>query len=472
MASFFFKRAQESHHLELTSPTVFEKYPWLSQLAGILPLSALVNFIDIRKKLHLLELVGAVPLWNWPVTLAGNRILLANELLDQPCSLDRVGNSVPLTCIDGRYGDSYPCSSPETVRMYLSTQRLGAKFENKHKNMVAKDPTDDRKRTQKLEIILLSRTHIKANRNPSKAWWNSVLSNHWTSRSSIYLVVSTVGWVLWLVVGVGSYLLGCYVAGAFLVLIPGTGILVSLIHGSNPRQLLVDKGTHYNRMVVATEDVNGSNWMVFYGESTIVNSFLNRPLYREKSTHSPAIRRLLRVLLQGFIISQWAMAIAAASLQDWNALIISFWILSCIFSHTCIYTAQDGVKDWLQHDISLGLERYEVTLSSRRALLNTILALNPDTFDFVEGQDENNPKPYREGAMKWLDHVLAKGKSRSDWETATLNLMRSNGEDNVEEGEQDDNKDWRREYWYKYIGEGIEMAKLIIKEAKLTGRKV
>lgn len=136
------------------------------------------------------------------------------------------------------------------------------------------------------------------------------------------------------------------------MLMRGTGILVSIIHGSKPRQLLVDKGTDYNHMVVVTENVNGSNWMVFYGESKIVNSFLNRPLYREKSTRSPAIRRLLRLLLRGFILSQWAMAIGAASLQEWNALIISFWVLLCIFSHTCIYTAQDGVKDWLQYDKS------------------------------------------------------------------------------------------------------------------------
>lgn len=108
-------------------------------------------------------------------------------------------------------------------------------------------------------------------------------------------------------------------------------------------------------------------------------------------------------------------------------------------------------------------------MSSRRALLNTILALNPDTFDIVEGQDENNLKPYRE---EWLDHVLARGQSRSDWETATLNVMRSNGEDIAEEDKQDDNKDWRKEYWYKYIGEGIGVAKSVIREAKLTGRKV
>ena len=453
-------------------PTIFKNYPWASQLAGILPLSALVDFVDIPRKLHVFELVGAVSLWNWPVTPAGNRILLADEPVGQPCSLDRVGSSVPLTCIDGRYGDSYPCSSPETVRMCLSTRRIGTTFENGHKNMAAKDRKDDTMREQKLEIVLLSRTPTKAKCNPSNDWWMDMLRKHWTSRSWTYLVVSTIGWILWLVVCIGSYLLRCYVAGAFLVLMPGTGFLVLLIHGSKPRQLLVDKGTDHNRMVVVTENMNGDNWMVFCGESTIVNSFLNRPLWREKSAHSPAIRRLLRSLLRIFILSQWAMAVGAASLEEWNAFIISFWVLLCIFSQSCVYTAQDGVKDWLQYDVNLRLERFEVALSSRRALLNTILALNPDTFDSIDGQEVDHPRPFREGAIKWLDPILARGKSRSDWETATLNLIRSNGKDHVAEGEQDNNKDWRKEYWYQYIGEGIEMAQVIKREVNLTRRKL
>ena len=256
------------------------------------------------------------------------------------------------------------------------------------------------------------------------------------------------------------------------MLMPGTGFLVLLIHGSKPRQLLVDKGTDHNRMVVVTENMNGNNWMVFCGESTIVNSFLNRPLWREKSAHSPAIRRLLRSLLRIFILSQWAMAVGAASLEEWNAFIISFWVLLCIFSQSCVYTAQDGVRDWLQYDVGLCLERFEVTLSSRRALLNTILALNPDTFDSIDGQEVDHPRLFREGAIKWLDPILARGKSRSDWETATLNLMRSNGKDDVAEGEQDINKDWRKEYWYRYIGEGIEMAQVIKRVLNWTRRKL
>ncbi|KAL8668845.1 MAG: hypothetical protein Q9168_006542 [Polycauliona sp. 1 TL-2023] len=335
------------------------------------------------------------------------------------------------------------------------------------------DQKNDKKRTQKLKVVHLSRPpRINANRIHSKAWWRGVLADPWASRSSLYLAVSTAGWILWLVFAVGSFLSGSYLAGAFLVLLPGTGLLVSFIHGSKPLQLLVDKGADYNRLVVVTENVNGSNWMILFGESTIVNSFVNRPLYRAKPIHSPTMRRILRIALRGFIFSQWAMAIGAASLQDWNALIISFWILLCIFSHTCVYTARDCVKDWLQHDVDLRLDCYEATLSSRRALLNTILALNPDTLEVVEGQDETSPKRYREGAMKWLDQVLARGRSRSDWETATLNVMRRNGEDIVREGEQDDNQEWRKEYWYTFIGEGLEVAQSIIKEAKLTVRKV
>jgi hypothetical protein len=49
---------------------------WAQQLAGLVPLSALIEFIDIGMKLHLFELAGSVALWNWPVTPAGAKLLL------------------------------------------------------------------------------------------------------------------------------------------------------------------------------------------------------------------------------------------------------------------------------------------------------------------------------------------------------------------------------------------------------------
>jgi hypothetical protein len=49
----------------------------LQQLAGILPLSAFIEFIDIATKVHLFKLNGSVALWNWPVTPPGARLLLS-----------------------------------------------------------------------------------------------------------------------------------------------------------------------------------------------------------------------------------------------------------------------------------------------------------------------------------------------------------------------------------------------------------
>ena len=81
--------------------------PWLQQLAGILPLCALIEFIDNATKLHVFQLNRSVPIWNWPVTPAGARLLLSSGGLsaDEACHLDQAGQSPVLHCIDGRYGD-------------------------------------------------------------------------------------------------------------------------------------------------------------------------------------------------------------------------------------------------------------------------------------------------------------------------------------------------------------------------------
>jgi hypothetical protein len=38
--------------------SILERHGWVSELAGILPLSALIDFIDMPPKLHILELFG------------------------------------------------------------------------------------------------------------------------------------------------------------------------------------------------------------------------------------------------------------------------------------------------------------------------------------------------------------------------------------------------------------------------------
>lgn len=50
------------------------------------------------------------------------------------------------TCLDGRYGDSYPMASPETVRLCLGTTKR-TYIPNDHENMKCGDT-----RLQKLEV--------------------------------------------------------------------------------------------------------------------------------------------------------------------------------------------------------------------------------------------------------------------------------------------------------------------------------
>ena len=105
------------HHLRLPDIP-----GWTQQLAGILPLLALIEFIDVSVKLHLYELTGLIPLWNWPITPAGARLLLSSEDTYNACYLDRPSRSAVLHCIDGKYGDLYPCIALTTTRLCLYTK--------------------------------------------------------------------------------------------------------------------------------------------------------------------------------------------------------------------------------------------------------------------------------------------------------------------------------------------------------------
>jgi hypothetical protein len=97
-------------------------------------------------------------------------------------------------------------------------------------------------------------------------------------------------------------------------------------------------------------------------------------------------------------------------------------------------------------------------LSSRRAL-------NPDTFEYLPGKDEEDMKAFRDGGVKWIDSILAKGESRSLWEAVTLSKMKADVDDQVDKGSRDS-------YWYKYVDGGLQMARLIKEKAKLSARKV
>ncbi|CRL27848.1 unnamed protein product [Penicillium camemberti] len=49
----------------------------------------------------------------------------------------------------------------------------------------------------------------------------------------------------------------------------------------------------------------------------------------------------------------------------------------CVFSHAYLFSPESTLKNWMQTDAGVAMNRYQIQLGSRRALLNTILALNP-----------------------------------------------------------------------------------------------
>ena len=453
---------------------------WVRELAGILPLSALIDFIDVPQKLHIFELSGAVPLWSWPITPTGSRLLLSAKHLEQSCCLDLYGKSVGWIVLDGRYGDQYPASNPETIRLCLSS-KTPRTIENSHENMAGK-----KLRIQNLEIVHVSRLEPQNQHEPSESWFRHVFLDPWWMYSRGYLVISIFGWIMLLGTITMSVILQFYLALAFLVIVPLTGSVVFLIHGSRPRGLLVEDDSPYNRLIATAEHMNATNWIVFYGESTIVNSLLNRPLEPRGLKMSGGFFGLLRMVLRILILGQWALALGAASIKDWNAYFISFWITFCIFLHAYLIPPRLEAKDWMKSCAHIQLERYQTQLSSRRALLNTIIALNPDTFswDTIAKQDDRT-KLY-EGAMKWIDPILKPDPSRSRWEEATRTAMNEAAERfSAEElasplgqglkgnflGSEWNNKyEGRENYWSKFIPEGIYMAAKIRQDIKLPGR--
>ncbi|KAF6224655.1 hypothetical protein HO173_012927 [Letharia columbiana] len=453
---------------------ILERTSWVRELAGILPLSALIEFIDVPQKLHILELSGAVPLWSWPVTPAGSRLLLSNNHLQQSCCLDAFGSSVGWIGLDGRFGDQYTVISPETIRLCLSSKRPRT-IENSHKNMAGKNL-----RVQNLEIVHVCRLEGQKPREPSEFWLYHLFLDPWWMYSRGYLAVSVFGWIALLGTIIMSCILQCYLALAFLVIVPLTGSVVLLIHGSRPRGLLIEHNSPYNRLIVTAEHLNATNWIVFYGESTIVNSLLNRALELRGPKMPGGYFGLLRKFLRISILGQWALALGAASTKDWNAYFISFWIAFCIFSHAYLVPPRLEAKDWMKTCAHIQLERYQTQLSSRRALLNTIMALNPDTiYRDADTQQDDRTNLY-EGAMKWIDPILQSGPSRSRWEEATRKAMNEAERFSAEEMTSGNflSAEWkttcihqgREEYWSEFIPEGIYMAAKIKEDTKLPGR--
>lgn len=168
---------------------------WEQQLAGIAPFSALVEFIDVATKLRIFELTGTVPIWNWPVTPTGARLLLSDEDTTDACCLDRVAHSVTLHCIDGRFGDLYPSSTPTTTRLSVSTKPVGNLVPNDAKTMM-----DVRGRKQTMEVVHI--TSLAADRDDKGLHQRLRSSRIYRAITSIlgeystqYILVNAGGWL-------------------------------------------------------------------------------------------------------------------------------------------------------------------------------------------------------------------------------------------------------------------------------------
>lgn len=383
---------------------------WAAQLAGILPLTGLVELVDASEKLHSLELAAAVPLWNWPVTPAMARSLFSNDNADA-CYLDSVRQSQALHCIDGRFGDLYPSSTPTTSLMCGQTKRPATVIANPWL-----DRETPRGRRQKLKVIVLTENLDRPRPRLS-------------SSSSAHLWMSVLGWLCWAGAGITSLYARLYIAAAYLALMPLTGATIGLTHGNAPRQLLDSSTLDHARMVVATHSLNGTAWCAFYGESKLLNTLLNRPLCRVDAR--PSGRLLpLGLLLRLLIAGQWVLSVGSCALRDWNAIVIFAWLMFCILYSAFVYPLWVCVQDWLRQSCNLSAECIDVEFTTRRSMLSALVCLNPDT---------------KERRTAWIDPILRQSEDRDSWQRELLNyiLTKRTPGDAI-----------ANQYWWKFIEEG------------------
>lgn len=110
----------------------------------------------------------------------------------------------------------------------------------------------------------------------------------------------------------------------------------------------------------------------------------------------------------------------------------------------------------MKHYADVDMKRFHVSLSSRRALLNTIIALNPDTFSFDEATKGDKDEAFHGRALKWFDPILQTGPDRDLWQEATLKSMAEARKIDVASGEKESGhveklaskaeEDWQKQY--------------------------
>lgn len=455
-----------------TIPPLPSLPPWAQQLANILPLSALIDFLDIPKVFHIYQLRGGVPLWCWPITPSASRLLLGVLHTPEACLLDRHEGVTKPLCLDGLYGDQYPHANAETLRMALQAVPL-MRLTNDHPNVEA----ESNRRPQYLEIVSVGRSGSQGasgavatgpKQAQLKAFTRQAIAMFgWSKGSDGFLHNAAVafGWLLWALLLACTGVLGLWIAFDFLLAVAFSGFCVTLAHGSGPRYLGERSPSVYNRLVVSASNVNSTKWTAYYGESSVVNALLNWPILpRQPTRSSSAVRLLLRVA----ILCQWALAIAAAAEASWSGCIVAFWILFCVLNITYVFCSDGAVLEWMTRRAGITLERHGVTLSSRRALLNTLIALNPDTFAEGREKDSLGHSLYSPGGLSWLDPILKDGADRDCWLEATRRSLCSIP--STKPAQSQLHLEYGQHYWWKFVGEGNAVTKEMRSKTSLGRR--
>lgn len=399
---------------------------WVQQLAHILPLAVFIELIDVSLKFHVFELNGLVPLWNWPITPKDARLLLSNKDNTTACCLDKVDScGSPLQCIDGRHGDCYQSNASTTVRLCVSTLPVEQRIGNGSRHLLQGEA-----RIQRLDFLHVTTIQTSSGSRVRKALFGQ--------QSIRYCIVSSFGWLLWIAVLCFSFLAGLYVAAAYVILMPLSGVVAFLTHGGEPRTLDT-RASEFRRLTLVADSLNATDWWGFYGGNRALSSLLRRPLYREAGL---ALSRPVRLIMRIMVLGQWVLAIVACTKQDWNALVVSFWVFWCALASEYGYSPKHSIKNWLKYSCNVRIRRVQATFSSRKAMLGALVYLNPDTMG---------------RRLQWLNHIFEDGPDRREWETALLDF--------IETGSCNDDALRDKQCW-SWIEEGVEMGRRIANALK------
>ncbi|RYP43966.1 hypothetical protein DL768_009520 [Monosporascus sp. mg162] len=402
---------------------------WARSLASILPLSTLIEFVDVATQLHVYELRGSVPHWNWPVTPSGARLLLSDDDTTGACLLDLPHRSMKLDCFDGRHGNQYPCSAPTTTRLWAAKRKVDVLIPNSHGNM--KEPT----RKQAMRVLHLRDATPGSDAGTGEKTSGKKLLTYFRTRGLRYLAVSCIGWVCWTGLVVLSFLGGLYISGPYLLLMPMMGIVVGFTHGNTARMPQRRDYDAYQRLIIASGSENGYQWFAFYGDQTLLNGLLNLPLYRAGSIRFwPFFSNLLRVL----IVSQWGLALGSSAMMGWDAFIIATWTTFCILMSAYVYPSNVAARDWLRRNCQVEVVAIDIELSSRWSMLCAMGTINPDITN---------------AEAKWMDSILGPTPDRHDVWT-TLKEYSLDGDEYDASGVKD-------KWWWKFLVEGREVGKSI-----------